>query len=117
MAASQLDHHSLFNINKRKNELLEEIEKDIDYLKDNNIELNIDTDSLRESKHFGAGDIKYGIEFRDQFADLDYFQKIKPLLNQIPVSNGSSYYKKIDVNIGIIADEFLFNSFKDVAHF
>ncbi|GAQ16778.1 glycosyl transferase family 2 [Oceanobacillus picturae] len=39
------------------------------------------------------------------------------MLQQIPESNGSRFYKEFDVNIGIIADEFLYNSFEGVANF
>lgn len=42
--------------------------------------------------------------------------KFKDIVNEIPVSNGSRIFKKLDLNIGIIADEFLYNSFKDVAN-
>ena len=54
---------------------------------------------------------------RDKLSDKHFFQQIKGKLDQIPDSNGSRYFNKMDVNIGIIADEFLFNSFKDVANF
>ncbi|WML58599.1 glycosyltransferase [Neobacillus sp. PS2-9] len=54
---------------------------------------------------------------RDKLSDTTFFDKVKPLLDQIPESNGSRYYDKIKANIGIIADEFLYNSFKDVAEF
>src|SRR5699024_3292654 len=38
------------------------------------------------------------------------------IIDEIPVSNGSRIFKKLDFHIGIIADEFLYNSFKDVAN-
>lgn len=41
--------------------------------------------------------------------------KFKDIIDEIPVSNGSRIFKKLDLHIGIIADEFLYNSFKDVA--
>lgn len=43
---------------------------------------------------------------------LDEF---KDIINEIPVSNGSRIFKKLNYKIGLIADEFLYNSFKDVA--
>src|SRR5699024_9243521 len=60
-------------------------------------------------------------------ADPFYYMKIKQLnkdseldefknvIHQIAESNGSRYYKKLDYKIGIIADEFLYESFKDIA--
>lgn len=43
---------------------------------------------------------------------LDEF---KAIIDEIPSSNGSRYYKKLDYKIGIISDQFLYESFKDVA--
>lgn len=60
---------------------------------------------------------KQHLALRKKVCDEDYFERIKPLLENIPESNGSRYFKKIDSTIGIIADEFLYNSFKDIAHF
>src|SRR5699024_6915426 len=41
--------------------------------------------------------------------------KFKEVVDKIPVSNGSRYYKKLKYKIGIIADQFLYESFKDIA--
>ena len=57
------------------------------------------------------------LDYREQVADLDYFERIKPLLDKIPESNGSRYYQKSSIRVGIIADEFLYQSYKDVANF
>ncbi|MDM5314876.1 glycosyltransferase [Fictibacillus sp. b24] len=57
------------------------------------------------------------LKYRDQHADRQFFKKVKGMLDQIPESNGSKYYPKSNVNIGIIADEFLFNSFDGTANF
>lgn len=57
------------------------------------------------------------IDFREEVADLQYFKRVKPLLDDIPESNGSRYYHKYSMKIGIIADEFLYQSYKDVADF
>src|SRR5690606_26613881 len=50
-------------------------------------------------------------------ADTSFFERIKPMLDQMPESNGSKFYPKMKVNIGIIADEFLYNSFEGMANF
>jgi len=60
---------------------------------------------------------KLYLDYRNKVCDTEYFNKIKPVLDQIPESNGCKYYNKINKNIGIVADEFLFNSYKDAANF
>lgn len=42
--------------------------------------------------------------------------KFKDVVDSIPNSNGSRVFKRLDLHVGIIADEFLYNSFKDVAN-
>jgi glycosyltransferase involved in cell wall biosynthesis len=54
---------------------------------------------------------------RDEIADPTFFNTVKDILDQIPESNGSKFYPQLKVNIGIIADEFLFNSFQGMANF
>ena len=46
-----------------------------------------------------------------------FLEQLQPILDAMPVSNGSRYYEKIEIKIAIIADEFLFDSFKDIAEF
>jgi glycosyltransferase involved in cell wall biosynthesis len=57
------------------------------------------------------------LKYRDKVSDLNFFKNVEPLLKNIPDSNGSRYFQKSNVNVGIIADEFLYQSFKDVANF
>ncbi|WP_313428717.1 glycosyltransferase [Siminovitchia terrae] len=57
------------------------------------------------------------LSYRDQVSDKHFLEEIKPLLDQIPDSNGSRFYEQIKANIGIICDEFLFHSFQGVANF
>ena len=57
--------------------------------------------------------IKY-LEYRNRVSDEGYFDKIKDILKEIPNSNGSRYYEKINTNIGIIADEFLMHSYMEL---
>lgn len=58
----------------------------------------------------------YQLKFDDMDRDsaLDKFNEAKINVNK---SNGSRYFEKLDLNIGIISDEFLYESFKDVANF
>lgn len=60
---------------------------------------------------------KKHLALRKEVCDEKFFDRLKPLLDEIPESNGSRYYNKINTNIGIIADEFLFNSYNGVANF
>ena len=47
----------------------------------------------------------------------NYNKELKPklmkLIKNIPDSNGSRYFKKIDKNIAIITDEFMYDYYKD----
>ncbi|WP_087973581.1 glycosyltransferase [Oceanobacillus rekensis] len=114
----------LKEIYKLKQELSEEIKKELDFLKDfANINLDIDTnigplivneDTYTEKPLISKE--KYN-QLKDQKADKHFLDRVLPRISNIPESNGSKFFPKINVNIGIICDEFLFNSFKDVANF
>ncbi|WP_110927048.1 glycosyltransferase [Bacillus massiliglaciei] len=54
---------------------------------------------------------------KEREAQKNYFSEVEGLLESISDSNGSRYFEKRNVNVGIIADEFLYQSFKDVANF
>lgn len=47
--------------------------------------------------------------------DMDYYERIKSMVEQIPQSNGSRYYGKLDCKIGWITDVILYDAFKSVA--
>lgn len=51
----------------------------------------------------------------EELKRYEALNKFNEILSEIPVSNGSRIYKKLDYKIGIVADEFLYESFKDVA--
>ncbi|RIW31882.1 glycosyltransferase [Bacillus salacetis] len=53
---------------------------------------------------------------REKLANESFFEEVKPILDAIPKSNGSRFFGKLNINIGIIADEFLFNSFDGTAN-
>src|SRR5699024_5407736 len=57
----------------------------------------------------------YYMKIQDLKRD-EALDKFKDVIDEIPTSNGSRTLKKLDLYIGIIADEFLYNSFKDVAN-
>src|SRR5690625_3590463 len=49
-------------------------------------------------------------------SDANFLQRIQHSLDKLPTSNGGRYYKPVNLNIGMIADEFLFKSYKDAAN-
>ncbi|TDM12396.1 glycosyltransferase [Macrococcus lamae] len=58
------------------------------------------------------------IDYMDRFLEVgkvDFMTNLGPYLSSLPVSNGSRYFKKLPYRIGIVSDEFLYNSYKDVA--
>lgn len=57
------------------------------------------------------------INLRNSKYRADYLEKLLPILDMMPVSNGSKYYEKFSISIAIIADEFLFDAYKDMADF
>ncbi len=75
---------------------------------------------LSEDYNDGKIDEFYVQEYlskRNRVAQVDYFAGIEEQLKQIPDSNGSKVFQKRDINVGIISDEFLYQSYKDVANF
>lgn len=57
------------------------------------------------------------IVFKNTICDKKYFDGIYDDIKKIPESNGEKYYVPYNVTIAIVADEFLFNSYKGVADF
>lgn len=49
--------------------------------------------------------------------DKDYFQNIQEDISKIPESNGEKYYVPYNIPVAIVADEFLYNSFKGITDF
>lgn len=45
--------------------------------------------------------------------NMEFYNDIDNLIKNIPNSNGSNYYKKMNIKIGIITDEYMFNYYKD----
>lgn len=63
------------------------------------------------------GQIMLHILLKKVLCDTNYFQDICKEVEAIPESNGEKYYEPYQIPVAIIADEFLFNSFKDIADF
>lgn len=97
------------------------------YKKDFGLALNEMINDLNPSVNISEYSKNYN---NKQETDLFYYLKVKELgrqnaldeyieiikRNEIAESNGSRYFKKLNLNIGIIADEFLYESFKDIAN-
>ncbi|GFZ86520.1 hypothetical protein GCM10010978_28010 [Compostibacillus humi] len=102
----------------RKAELLYEIEKELSFLKEQNIDVGFDITHLkRNTSTFSRVNKSHYLKLRDKLAEINFIDTITPLIHNMPVSNGTSFYNRANINIGIIADEFLYNSFKDIANF
>lgn len=102
----------------RKAELLYEIEKELSFLKEQNIDVGFDITHLkRNTSTFSRVNKSHYLKLRDKLAETNFIDTITPLIHNMPVSNGTSFYNRADINIGIIADEFLYNSFKYIANF
>lgn len=54
---------------------------------------------------------------KEKLCDKKYFENIIDKLEEIPLSNGVKYYVPYNTKVAIIADEFLFNSFNNIADF
>lgn len=64
------------------------------------------------------GNLSSNITFRKiPQQNFELYENFANLIEKISESNGSSYYKKADLTIGIITDEFMYNYYKDSAHF
>ncbi len=58
-----------------------------------------------------------GLKRKNHTNDDYWFQTHKELIDGIDVSNGIRYYEKFKTKIGIICDEFFYESVEDAAHF
>ena len=45
--------------------------------------------------------------------NMDFYNNIDSLIKNIPESNGSNYYKKSNIRIGVITDEFMYDHYKN----
>lgn len=103
------DRYEIEQLDKYEPGTTLDIQKKRSFISRNNRTSFRNTEEILEKKSY--------LSEREKLSDVNFFNKLKPLLDQLPESNGSRFYNKINTNIGIIADEFLFNSFKDIANF
>ncbi|MCG1009960.1 glycosyltransferase [Salinicoccus sp. ID82-1] len=81
----------------------------------------LDQDYLRAIEHLSNEKMyntrhNYYEKF-DQEGKVDFLNEIAPYFSDLGKSNGSRYFEKLKLDIGIICDEFLYHSYKDVANF
>ncbi|WP_271399219.1 glycosyltransferase [Salinicoccus roseus] len=81
----------------------------------------LDEDYLRAIEHLSNEKMyntrhNYYEKF-DQEGKVDFLNEISPYFTDLSKSNGSRYFEKLKLDIGIICDEFLYHSYKDVANF
>lgn len=112
----------LAELQLQKKELTEKIKEELHYLK--NVEnINVDiileesTVSVSQGEPTNTLSKEEYLRLKNSKADKGFLTRIISKVNNLPESNGSRYFSKINVNIGIICDEFLFNSLKDAANF
>jgi len=103
-------------VQEKRRQLSESINDEKEIIKLLNSGKKID-DFMKYVRTGAVESVEDYLKYRDDVADKAFFENVKPLLEQIPSSNGSRYYNKFNVNIGIIADEFLYSSYKDIANF
>ncbi|WP_096272594.1 glycosyltransferase [Paucisalibacillus globulus] len=61
-------------------------------------------------------DKKRYLLLKEELCDYGFFQNIKGKLDSIPNSNGSRYFGKVEKEVAIISDEFLFNAFSGITN-
>ncbi|WP_256974743.1 glycosyltransferase [Salinicoccus roseus] len=118
-------------MSERKDEtsgVMEDTQKEVASLKEMNKSERLkyyskllDEDYLRAIEHLSNdrmynNQINYYEKF-EQEGKVDFLEAASMHFNDLSRSNGSRYFDKLDLNIGIICDEFLYHSYKDVANF
>src|SRR5690625_3332723 len=103
ISASRIDF-----IRMRQEELLLNLIEEIEFLeKETDVKLDFSSTQLESLlKNTTVYSTKNYIKLREKLSDKEYIDTVTPLIEKIPNSNGSRYFKKFDINIGITADEF-----------
>jgi len=60
--------------------------------------------------------IEFDVSTLQDLADISYIEKISEKISELPESNGCRYYEKYKGNVGIIADRFLYDAYKDTCN-
>lgn len=128
MGSKKVEIYSKF-IKSKKQSIVNELKKDIEQLNmfysKSNIKMpDIESFIQNQVSNYSSiisdkniADVPSYIEKRNHLSDLNFFESIRPLISEIKDSNGSRYYKKKNLNVAIVTDEFMFNFYKDAANF
>lgn len=119
MSSNNIQSNRLQHIKIRREELYISIKQEINLLKkiyDDSTDINFEE---LEPSYQGQDiiSITHYKKLKDQITDKDFVNRVDSLIKDIPSSDGTQYFKSVNVKIGLIADEFLFNSYKDIADF
>lgn len=109
----------LKTIQDKKRELLNRMLKEVKMLQDAGVELDPGLLKLSEKAIEQMSPEELAMSYqqlKDEKSDVDFLERIQPILDTIPVTNGGRFYQPIDLKIGIIADEFLFYSYENAAN-
>lgn len=64
----------------------------------------------------GLKQIQFNVPTLQDLCDYNFLDSIQDKINQIPVSNGGKYYSPYEKPFGLIADQFLFDAYKNVGN-
>ena len=109
----------LKTIQNKKRELLNRMLKEVEMLQDAGVEVDPGLLKLSEKaiEQLSPEELAMGYQqLKEEKSDVDFLERIQPILDTVPVTNGGRYYQPIDLKIGIIADEFLFYSYENAAN-
>lgn len=111
--------YRLKTIQNKKKDLLNKMLEEVNILQDKGITLDSELLSLSEEA-YGNMSPKEFVEsyqkLKEEKSDANFLERIQDRIDQLPTTNGGRYYKPFNLNIGMIADEFLYYSYKDAAN-
>lgn len=55
-------------------------------------------------------------KYNERSINKGFYESLEIITQNISTSNGSSYYQKANINVGIITDEFMYNYYKDAVN-
>lgn len=109
----------LKTIQDKKKALLNRMQEEVKILQDAGVDLDSEIVQLAEEAFnlMSPEEIQQSyLELKNKKSDVNFLERIQPIIDKIPTTNGGRYYQPIDLKIGMIADEFLFYSYKDTAN-
>lgn len=71
--------------------------------------------SVVKDNKIATSEEKYA-KYNEKSINKSFYESLEELTKNISDSNGSSYYQKANINVGIITDEFMYNYYKDAVN-